>query len=431
MARWRPEKEQLMSEDVILERSMGSTRAAENNLRWVVGLIILATIAVFSNMYITQPVLPVIGQEFGLTPAEAGLTVSSLVLAIAASSIFYGVLSDRVGRKPVMVASVLGLSIPSLLCALAPGFGWLIAFRVGQGLLIPGFTAITITYLQEEIPAERRGMVLSYYVSASVAGGFFGRLAGGFITELAGSWRVAFICFAMLDLGLAWALWRLLPVSRHFAHAIEATTLVAQTDGPVIAARFSPAMLLVHLRNRPLLGVYLVGFSLMYSFLGLFTYLPYYLSRPPFGLSTLLISSVYVVYLIGIFSSPLSARLAPRLGRRGVLLRGFGLMITGVGLTLLSTLPTVLLGLVILCFGMFACQSAATALVGESVKAGSGRGSAVALYQMFFYVGAGCGGFVPGLLWQMGGWPPVVGGVMAVLLLGLGAVIWLCREPGH
>jgi len=105
------------------------------------------------------------------------------------------------------------------------------------------------------------------------------------------------------------------------------------------------------------------------------------------------------------------------------------MMAGGSGLTLTPWLITVFVGLVIMCFGMFTTQSTVNAFIGDSVKveAGQGRGSAVSLYQMSFYVGGSIGGFVPGLLWQSGGWLPVVVGCLASLMVGLVAIRWLCR----
>jgi len=62
----------------------------------------IATVAVYADMYITQPILPLLSHEFGVAPATAGLTVSIVVLAIALASSAYGPLSDIFGRKPVM-----------------------------------------------------------------------------------------------------------------------------------------------------------------------------------------------------------------------------------------------------------------------------------------------------------------------------------------
>src|SRR4051794_19698079 len=107
-----------MSNKAAITQSSLTFGAAKSDSRLIIPLILVATTAVFSNMYLTQPILPVIGADFGLSPSQAGLTVSSMVLAIAAASIFYGLLSDRVGRKPVIVASVFALTLPTILCAI-------------------------------------------------------------------------------------------------------------------------------------------------------------------------------------------------------------------------------------------------------------------------------------------------------------------------
>jgi len=372
----------------------------------------LSTTAIFSNMYATQPILPIIGQEFGLQPSEAGITVSALVLAIAVSALFYGILSDRVGRRPVIIGSAFALVVPTLLCGLAPTFLTLVICRVGQGLILPGFIATTITYIHEEFAANR-GLAVGWYTAATVTGGFTGRLQGGVMTDLF-SWRFAFFSFALANLLSGLALARYLPPSRPKL----ATNKPEGFDFAGLTACFS---------NRRLIGCYLVGMAIFFPFIGLFTYLPYYLSRPPFNLSTLLVSFVFVVYLIGVFAAPLSGRFSDKLGRSGVIAAGLLLMAIGVGLTLVPWLPVVFVGLLILCFGMFTAQSNNNAFIGDSVGKGQSRGSAVSLYQMFFYTSGSLGGVIPGLLWQNVGWSGVVIACLCSLVVGLVAARTLWR----
>ncbi len=372
----------------------------------------LSTVAIFSNMYATQPILPVIGLEFGLQPSEAGITVSALVLAIAVSALFYGILSDRIGRRPVIVGSAFALVVPTLLCGLAPTFLTLVICRIGQGLILPGFIATTITYIHEEF-ATNRGLAVGWYTAATVTGGFTGRLQGGVMTDLF-NWRFAFFSFALANLISGLALARYLPPSRH-------KPVIYKSEG------FDFAGLIACFRNKRLIGCYLVGMAIFFPFIGLFTYLPYYLTRPPFNLSTLLVSFVFVVYLIGVFAAPLSGRFSDRLGRSGVISVGLLLMAIGVGLTLIPWLPVVFIGLLILCFGMFTAQSNTNAFIGDSVGKGQSRGSAVSLYQMFFYTSGSLGGVIPGLLWQNVGWSGVVIACLSSLTVGIIAARSLWR----
>src|SRR5205814_8111952 len=81
---------------------------------WALVTLFLAPAFIFANMYTTQAILPVFSRDFHVSAPTAGLTVSVLVLAVAIGSLFYGPLSDRIGRKTVMVGASFLVIIPSL-----------------------------------------------------------------------------------------------------------------------------------------------------------------------------------------------------------------------------------------------------------------------------------------------------------------------------
>src|SRR6266851_5839725 len=104
-----------------------SSEVSQERPRW--GALVTLFFApgfVFANMYTTQAILPVFSRDFHVSAPTAGLTVSVLVLAVAIGSLFYGPLSDRIGRKTVMVGASFLVIIPSLLCGLAPNFATLV-----------------------------------------------------------------------------------------------------------------------------------------------------------------------------------------------------------------------------------------------------------------------------------------------------------------
>src|SRR5438874_11414704 len=84
--------------------------------------LFLAPAFIFAHMYTTQAILPVLSYDFHISAPTAGLTVSLLVLAVAFGSLIYGPLSDRIGRKTVMVSTSCLVTIPTLLCRFAPNF---------------------------------------------------------------------------------------------------------------------------------------------------------------------------------------------------------------------------------------------------------------------------------------------------------------------
>jgi YNFM family putative membrane transporter len=369
-----------------------------------------ATVAVYCDMYITQPILPLISAEFGVTPATAGLTVSAVVLMIALASSSCGPLSDTLGRKPVMVWSCGLLAVPTLLCALAPTFGLLLLCRALQGLCIPGLTAVAVAYLGDRFPPHQLGALVGGWIAATVTGGLAGRVLSGLITGVAG-WRAAFVFFAAVTLlcavGMALALPR---------------------DAARASAGWASAYrgMFAHLGDRRLVGAFLIGGTLFFGFIGIFTYLPYYLSAPPFALPPAIVSLLYLAYLAGVIVSPLAGRLSSRVPRRALIAVGLVIAMAGMLGTLLPALPLIVLSLFVLCTGMFTAQAVAPAYVNATAL--SAKGGASALYLMCYYIGGTLGAVLPGLAWQSLGWA----GVVTICLVALGAALlanWLlCAE---
>lgn len=369
-----------------------------------------ATVAVYADMYITQPILPTLSHEFGVAPATAGLSVSAVVLMIALASSSSGPLSDMLGRKPVMVWSCGLLALPTLLCALAPTFELLLLCRALQGLCIPGLTAVAVAYLGDRFPPHELGALVGGWIAATVTGGLTGRVLSGLLTDLFG-WRAAFVVFAAATLLCALAM------------------VVALPSDP---ARTAPGWgvayqgMFAHLRERRLVGAFLIGGALFFGFIGVFTYLPYYLAAPPFALPTAIVSLLYLVYLAGVVVSPLAGRLSARVARRSLMAGGLVIAMLGVVGTLAPALPVIVLSLLVLCAGMFTAQAVTPAYVNATAR--EAKGGASALYLMCYYVGGTLGAALPGVAWQAFGWPGVVGVASAALVVALLAVWLLCVE---
>ena len=145
----------------------------------------------FLNLYATQPLLPQFRQLFRASELMVSLTVSAPVLAVALVAPLVGLLADAVGRKRVIVAAMLGLTIPTALAGTSADLGQLIAWRFLQGFFVPGIIAVSIAYISEESPIESVGSTMSIYVTGTVIGGFSGRFIVGLV-ETHWGWRTAF-----------------------------------------------------------------------------------------------------------------------------------------------------------------------------------------------------------------------------------------------
>ncbi len=370
------------------------------------------TIAAYADMYITQSILPMLAERFGVGAAHAGLTVSAVVLAIALASAFYGPLSDAIGRRRVMAGATALLAVATLACAFAPSFGALVALRAVQGALVPGMTAVSVAYAGDRFAERDLPSVVAGVIGASVVGGLLGRVLAGAVAAREG-WQAPFVLFAVLTA---------------LAAALLARGLAPGTARREAGLGAAWSGMLGHLRDPRLLGAYLVGAALFFGWIGIFTYLPFHLAAPPYRLPTAAISSVYLVYAAGVVSSPIAGRLTGRIAPRTLIAVGLAVEAAGMLLTLARPLPLVVVGLVILVLGTFTAQAVAPAFV--NVTARTAKGGASALYLTSYYVGGTLGSAIPGVAFQAAGWPAAVASCVGAVVLALLANALLCgRVP--
>ena len=380
--------------------------------------LFLAPAFIFANMYTTQAILPVLSRDFHISAPAAGLTVSLLVLAVAIGSLFYGPLSDRIGRKRVMVGASFLVLIPTLLCAFAPNFAVLVVLRAMQGLLMPGLTSVAIPYVNEEFEGKGRGLAMGIYVSGLTLGGLFARVGSAALTGLY-DWRIAMEVFALPTLIAALFMWRFLPETNSRKN-IETRA----TARPGAFLRQVSSDMLLHLHNRRLVGAFVIGFTLFFGFIGTFTYLPYYLTGPSFRLPTVTLGLVYLLWLTGVFS-PAAGTIAGRIGTRRAIAFSMGLAAIGLLITLIPILPIVIFGLGLLALGMFSTVAAVNLYLGE--QATTAKGTAASMYLSLYYFGGSFGAVLPGLALIWAGWPGVALLCLGMVLIALATDGLLCK----
>ena len=182
--------------------------------------------------------------------------------------------------------------------------------------------------------------------------------------------------------------------------------------------------MLRHLCNPRLAATYVVAFCVLFSMMGTFTYINFYLAAPPFSLSTTALGLLFVVYLVGAAVTPTAGRAIDRFGHRFALVAAFTGAAAGVCLTLVHSLPVVMAGLTLTCTGTFIANAAGSSYVGAAAT--ESRASAIGLYVTFYYLGCSAGSAIPGFFWARGGWPACVGLIVAVQLVTilLALIFW-------
>jgi YNFM family putative membrane transporter len=362
----------------------------------------------FALLYCVQPLMPLLAHQFVLTPAQSSLVLSVSTAALAISLLFSSALSDRIGRKPMMVAAMLMGAILTLACAFAQNYPQLLALRALLGFALGGMPAIAMAYLGEEIEGPSLGLSMGLYISGSAFGGMIGRVVTSVFSDFY-SWRVALAVMGSAGLYAAWEFRRSLPASRNFLPG-ERRGFDALKSG-----------IRTHLSDAGLPWLFALSFLLMGCFVSLYNYIGYRLLAAPFGLSQSGVGLLSALYLLGMFSSVWAGRLADRLGRRNVLWLVMSLMGGGLLLTLADWLPLIVLGVGLFTFGFFASHSVASSWVGRRAQAPQALASAI--YLFFYYLGSSVIGSFGGMMWSAAGWPGVVGLLGATL--GIGVLIAL------
>lgn len=365
--------------------------------------------SIFALLYCVQPLMPLLAQDFHLTPAQSSLALSSSTATLALALLASSSVAERWGHKTVMVASMYSGALLSIACALTASYPQLVAVRALLGLMLGGLPAVAMAYLSDEIEPTSLGLAMGMYISGSAFGGMSGRVLSALLSDFV-SWRIAVGLLGVAGLVAAWEFARSLPPSRH-ANA-------PRRRGPGFVAG-----LRLHLSDPGLPWLFALPFLLMGAFVSLYNYIGYRLLAPPFDLRQAAVGALSLLYLLGMFSSMWAGRLGDRIGRRNVLWLVLLLMIGGLLLTLHDSLLAVVLGVGLATFGFFASHSVASSWVGR--RAQPPQALASGIYLFFYYLGSSVVGWATGYVWEHWAWPGVVAMLGGVLLLALGIALRL------
>lgn len=369
--------------------------------------LLIAGLSTFALLYSVQSLLPVFAREFQVSAAESSLVVSLATGAMALMLLVASVVSDRVGRREMMVTSLFAGSILTIVSAALPSWHALLVTRFLTGIALSGIPAIAMTYLAEEVDAKTIGGTMGLYISGAAIGGMIGRIGSSVIADWLG-WRAALGSVGVICLIGAFVFRWAAPVSRAF-----------------VPRRHDLASILdsIHVlrRDAGLPWLYCEGFLLMGAFITIYNYVSFRLLAPPYSLSQSAVGAIFLFYIVGSFVSTWYGRLAGRLGRRRVFWIPILVFLIGVGMTAASALILIVAGIGVATAGYFGAHSVASSWVGRRGHAAPAQ--AAAFYSFFMYVGSSVLGSAGGVAWNLGEWPGVA--LFTTLLLALALAVAL------
>jgi DHA1 family bicyclomycin/chloramphenicol resistance-like MFS transporter len=159
------------------------------------------------------PAMPDIGRLLDAPPSQVQLTISIYLIGFAGGQIVYGPVSDRYGRKPVLLAALVIFCAATFVCAIAPDIEALIAARMIQGFGASGAIVLARAVIRDVYEGARAGRELSIMVMIMGLAPIIGPVIGGAIQTLSG-WRADFVFILAVGVVATALTWRLLPETR-------------------------------------------------------------------------------------------------------------------------------------------------------------------------------------------------------------------------
>jgi MFS transporter, YNFM family, putative membrane transport protein len=363
----------------------------------VIGLTAFLTVV---DLFATQAILPSLTTHYGVTPAAMGFAVNATTMGMAIASLVVGSLSPHIDRRHGILASLMLLAIPTALLASASDLTTFTILRIMQGLCMASAFALTLAYLGEQCSAIEAGGAFSAYIAGNVASNLVGRLMSAAVADTFGL-ASNFYFFAALNLAggaLVYFTIRRVPPT----HATQGLQL--------------PFAAMAALWRQPRLrAAFMIGFCILFAFIGTFTFVNFVLVRPPLALGMMDIGLVYFVFAPSVATTLLAGKAVKRFGARLSISAALGVAAVGLPLMLLPNLPVVLAGMVLVGIGTFFAQACATGFVGQAAR--NARGIASGSYLASYFVGGLTGSAVLGRLFDQFGWSACIAGIAASLLI--------------
>ena len=374
----------------------------------IIGLIGFLTLV---DLFAAQAILPSLAARYNASPSAIGFAANASTMGMAVAGLAMVFLGGRINRRTGVVIGLGALSVPTLLLAVAPDLSTFTALRVVQGVFMVTAFSMTMSYLAERCTAAQSATALAAYITGGVASNLVGRLISGSLTDSLGV-PANFVFFAGLNLAGAALAWFALK------SAVPMTGAAAGAQSPL-------AVMAAHLKNGCLRTTFIIGFLILFAFIGVFTYVNFVLAGGPISLSPMALGLVYFVFLPSMITTPLAGKIAARFGARASFFASRGLAVAGLPFLLSQSLAAIIAGLAVVGVGTFFAQATATGFVGRAAK--SNRAAASGMYLSSYYLGGLAGAALLGRVFDAYGWTATVAAIGGSLVLA-GALAATLRQ---
>lgn len=343
-------------------------------------VLVSCALLVLAQLYLAITLAPVIGEALGGGgPAAAAAALgTTYALAYGLGFLIFGPLSDRYGRKPILVAGMAVLAAATAGMAAAASLAMVAVVRTVQGLVAASFAAVALAYVGEALPPRWRSTGIGAMSTAFLSAGILGQVYAQAVAQAIG-WRWVFGLAAPAFVLAAIAMATILLEPPRTGEPAS----LGQKYRQLAHLAIQPKLVLPNVASVPVL----LSFVAMYAALG-----P--LLQNQFGLPDTSVLYVRLAGLPAMLLAPLAGWLVGRHGPTRVAVVGYLLAAAGLAAEAFSitALWLLVIASVVFVLGIVTIVPAVIAMVGG--RGGSSRAGALALNGLYVFAGASCGPLV-------------------------------------
>lgn len=357
--------------------------------------IMLSAMVTISTLYITQPIQPLLIEEFAISTTQVTLFTSIPLFALAIAPIFYGYLLEKFDTRLILVTSLALLGIFQCLLCLSSQYGTFLFLRICESLAIPAALTATVTCLTR---IDSSNKYIGIYVASTILGGVISRVGGGLLTTLF-SWKFTFLALGITTLLIA-----------------TLATRIPNTNAKIKSAKITFRIFLDFLKDRRFFLLYCGAFLILFSFQGALNFMPLYIASLDSSTTPAQIGFMYLGYTIGILAALFSRKITKILGGEiKAIATGFFIFACACFLMLFGDFWQLFFAVFVLSAGMFIINSTLSSFI-NTISANQ-KGITNGLYLAFYYAGGTLGTTSLAYLYRPFGWNVLCASLGAVLLL--------------
>ncbi|MDL4839071.1 MFS transporter [Aquibacillus rhizosphaerae] len=358
----------------------------EYNYSLMTFVLFWAAMTVMCGLYMTIPLISTFATTFQVSNHEAAWAGSAFSLFFAGGCLFYGALSDRYGRKIIIVIGLGVLSAATISVGFAGNLSTLILLRAIQGAAAATFSPVALAYTGDMFPKHKRGTTIGFISTGFLLAGIIGQVLSSTLNQW-WHWHYAFYFVGGVYFVTTILVLIILPKDD-----------MQQPEGNILAP-FKQIKVIA--QKKSLLLCYLIAITILLSFVGMYTSLENYLSSEVYGFSSEDILFIRSIGIIGMLLCPFTGRFVTKFGFHFVLRGGFTLAILGLlGLAWSNNLILLIIMSVVFVSGIAILVPTLISLVGQ--LGGKSKGLATSLYTFVLFIGASLGPILAVALLQMG-----------------------------